>query len=155
MPNKGLLQIDIKTIKPDQFSDYISQLNEIFQNSSSDSDRKQACLKLAFAHINHRNPVHQYDQALRYFNHYEKLEPDPMKKDDLISWMNLLEQLLSLRTELRNVNMKLSLINEKNQNLAQQANAQAKTIRQLENKIKRLDVLYFKIEKKKKKNNNK
>jgi len=151
--NKGLMEIDLKNLEPDQFGDYLSQLNEYIQNVKSDSDRKQACLKIAFANVYHRNPSIRYDLALENFNKYLKFEPEQKKNDKIINWIHLLEQLKSFKVELKIVTEKLALLNEKNQNLVQQASDQAKTIKQLENKIKRLDALYFKIEKKKKKNN--
>ena len=57
--------------------------------------------------------------------------------------------------ELEEVKRKITPLNLENQILTKQINDQAETIQQLEIKIKRLDSLYFKIEKKKKKNNKK
>jgi hypothetical protein len=151
----GLMEINIGTLEPDQFNDYIVQLNEFIQNSKSDKDKKNAYLKTAIAHVYSRNPSIQYDQALINFNEYLKLEPEQDKKDEILSWINLLEQLRILMSRLKDEQEKIVLLKEKNQSLTQQASNQAKTIRQLENKIKRLDALYFKIEKKKKKNNKK
>lgn len=152
--DKGIMEIDLKNLEPDQFDDYLSQLNEYVQNVKSDSDRKQAYLRIAFANIYHRNPSIRYDSALESFNKYLKLEPEQKDKDEIINWIHLLKQLKSFKLEFKIVTEKLALLNEKNQNLVQKVADQAKTIKQLENKIKRLDALYFKIEKKKKKNNN-
>lgn len=152
--NKGLMEIDITTLEPDQFSDYISQLNEYVQNSKSDPERKQACLKIAFACIYHRNPLIRYDLALEHFNKYLKFEPAQENSDEIINWINLLEQLKMLELELKTIIEKFALLKEKNQDLILQTTNQAKIIKQLENKINKLDALYFKIEKKKKKNNN-
>jgi DNA polymerase III delta prime subunit len=141
MPNQELLKIEISTLAPDQFNDYISQLSEIVKKSESDYHKRLAHLYIARALVYHRNPSIQYDRAFESFNEYLKLESDQNQKDEIMSWIYLLNRLSKLKAG--------------NQILAKQINDQAKTIQQLEIKIKRLDSLYFEIEKKKKKNNNK
>ncbi len=139
--NQVLLKIEISTLAPDLFNDYIFQLNEIAKKSESDYQKRLAHLYMARALVYHRNPSIQYDRAVESFNEYLKFESNQNQKDEIMSWIHLLNHLSKLKAL--------------NQNLAKQVKDQAKTIQQLEIKIKRLDSLYFKIEKKKKKNNNK
>ncbi|MCK4944007.1 MAG: hypothetical protein KAS65_10535 [Candidatus Aminicenantes bacterium] len=155
MPNKGLLKIEISTLAPDQFNDYIFQLSEIAKKSESDYQKRLAHLYMARALVYHRNPSIQYDRAVERFNEYLKLESDQNQKDEIMSWIYLLNRLSKLKAELEEVKRKIPSLNLENQILTKQINDQAETIQQLEIKIKRLDSLYFKIEKKKKKNNKK
>ena len=155
MPNKGLLKIEISTLAPDQFNDYIFQLSEIAKKSESDYQKRLAHLYMARALVYHRNPSIQYDRALENFNKYLKLESDPKQKDEILCWINLLEHLKELKAEVKYLKLIMTTLREENQILSQQVKDQAETIQQLEIKIKRLDSLYFKIEKKKKKNNKK
>ncbi len=153
--NQGLLKIEISTLAPDQFNDYIFQLNEIANKSESDYQKRLAHLYMARALVYHRNPSIQYDRAVESFNEYLKLESNQNQKDEIMSWVHLLNHLSKLKAELEDVKRMIPSLGLENQNLAKQVKDQAKTIQQLKIKIKRLDSLYFKIEKKKKKNNNK
>lgn len=155
MPNQDLLTIEISTLAPDQFNDYIFQLSEIVEKSESDNQKRLAHLYMARALVYHRNPSIRYDRAVESFNEYLKLESDQNQKDEIMSWVHLLNRLSKSKAELEDLKRKIPTLSLENQNLAKQLNDQAKTIQQLEIKIKRLDSLYFKIEKKKKKNNNK
>ncbi|MCK4836558.1 MAG: hypothetical protein KAT17_07965 [Candidatus Aminicenantes bacterium] len=150
---KGLFEIEMSTLEPDQFPDYINQLQKISQKTGNRSDKKRVCFYIAKACVFHKNPTPDYKMALHHFEAYLKLDKSTNPENNILNWINLLNRLIKQTTEMEQTKIKMQLSERQNQILYENIKKQDMLIQQLEKKIKKLDSLYFQIERKKKKNN--
>jgi hypothetical protein len=149
-----IFAIKIETLSPDQYPDYIAQLKKISQESSNQAEIQKSHLLLATVSIYHKNPSPDYNLALKEFETYLKLNPEADEQDNIQNWILLLKELKKVKNNIAALKDQITIHSKNNRKLKKVISEHEKTIKKLKSDIKKLDSLYFDIEKKKKKKNN-
>jgi hypothetical protein len=149
-----IFEIQLETLSPDQYPDYVTELKAISQENSNQANIQKAHLLIAEVSVHHKNPAPDYNLALREFELYLKLNPEARQKDKILTWILLLKELIKVKNNNKILQDQIATNSKNLQKLQDVINSQKKKIRKLKSDIKKLDSLYFNIEKKKKKKNN-
>jgi len=149
-----IFELKIESLPPDQFPEYIVQLKKISQESSDPVIIQKLSLLIAEVSIFHKNPAPNYDLALKEYEKYLKLRPDMNQNDKILNWLTLLRDWKKAKGKINEISDQLTTQIKNNQKLKENLSKQKGIIKKLKSDIKKLDSLYFNIEKKKKKKNN-
>ena len=153
-PAREMFKIDLSTLEPEYFSDFIVKLWETIDSSKNMDEKKTGLLYIARACTHHRNPDPDYEKALYFYLEYMKLWNDRTSDDDILDWIKILNHVKKQRIEMEEIKKEIILSNKKNKILFEDIRKKDVAIKELEAKIRKLDSLYFQIEQKKKKKNN-
>lgn len=152
------LQKDYIKFSPQKFKDEIEKLQYIVQNSQSSSLRLNAHLCLALIHLHHKNPLPDYLSSLREFEIYVSQKPNNQINDEILNFIKVLKLFKSTNSRFEEVKNEVSGLSKLNKKLEinikikkSEINKLKTEIEELKGKIKKLDSLYFQIEKKKRK----
>lgn len=149
-----IFKLKIESLAPDQYQNYISELKKISRESRIQTVKQKSHILIAQVSVYHKNPAPDYDLALEEFEEYLRIRPEMKQKDDILNWIRLLQQMKKIKNEIKVIGDQLDTEKQNSRKLKDMLNEQQKKINKLSSDIKKLDSLYFNIEKKKKKKNN-
>jgi hypothetical protein len=156
---------DFSLLDPGEFPEKIKELEEISQYHKSYTVRTRAMYYLAMAHLHYNNPSRDYSRALDYLDKYIAVDMKNQDIDEIVAWKSTLlilvgaleevekleESYARLKHDLQGASKNRELLNHKVKELEGVIVKQKQEIRDLEETIKKLDVVQREIEKKKKK----
>jgi hypothetical protein len=148
---KVIFKSEYSSFKGLDFTKEISKLQNVSQKHPDLSVRSEAHLHLAIVYLHPRNPKRDYDKSIQEFNIAKKSIQDKSIMDEMDNWLSLLKQIIHDRDRLKQNDIEFSKLLENNRKLKKELFLKVKEIKHLRAIINKLDSLYFKIEKKKKK----
>lgn len=128
-------------------------LYRISQTHPNQNTRRKALYHLAKTLAHYNNPSPQYERALDYFKQYIKGNEEAPESEETRNWIAVLESF-------KEQSQKITVLIKQNSKLNKTKAENEKTIHQLKqeitklkNNIKRLDTLYLKMERRRRKKN--
>lgn len=116
--------------------------------SSLDNEQPEKYIRLATLYAHPANESPEYDRSLRMLGSYLSLEPDSLKKNEVLFMKNLLEEIVAARkrqaqlaTESAVVKKRVAALEKKNASLAEENRA-------LNDSIEKLKLLEIRLEEK-------
>jgi hypothetical protein len=143
------------------FEREIKRLEDITKNHENPAVRTEAHLYLALILLHHNNPSPDYIRSLKELELFLTEKPPEQKIDsEILDWVKVLKQLEKSNQQIAKTKVELNKMSQLNEAqskrvylMQKEVKNLKKQIEKLNSKIKELDSLYFRIEKKKKKDN--
>jgi hypothetical protein len=156
-PSPPPLQVDLSSLRPEDFPAKIRQLGDLAEHDASAAVRTRALFYIALAHMHYKNPAPDYAKAIQYLDKYIALEPARRDIDETVAWksvVQMLENTLQEREKLAKdyaqLKQQYDRSNKNGESLAKAIESQKKQIEALKQTIKELDTVQQEIERKRK-----
>ncbi|MGD8961634.1 MAG: hypothetical protein PVH43_03915, partial [Desulfobacterales bacterium] len=108
----------------------IAKLNQIVKKNKKSSATKEAHLKLARLHSNHKNKNRNYQKALEHLQAYIRLD-DGKVNGDTLNWLASLEKIDRLSKEVKTQNRQIGQMKKKLEKSKKEKSALTRTNRKL------------------------
>ena len=117
-------------VASDQYGREIAKLNRIVKKNKKSSATKEAHLKLAHLHSNHKNNNRNYQKALEHLLAYIRLDNAKIDTDTL-NWLSSLKEIERLSKEVNSRNRQISQMKKKLKQSKNEKSALTRTNRKL------------------------
>ena len=114
----------------DKYSREIAKLNQIVKRNKKSSATKEAHLKLARLHSDHKNQNHNYQKALKHLQTYIRLDNAKVDSDTL-NWLASLKEIDRLSKEVHSQNRQIGQMKKKLEQSKKEKSALTRTNRKL------------------------
>ena len=142
---------DLGSIPAQDYPQWIDEYKNLALNHENLPIRVEALRRWSLALIHPHNPNPDYMQSLTLMEEYRTLDPDNEHIHEMLVTISILKQLKQSLDEINRLQEAGRLADSDTQKLTANLKRQEREIRKLKSDIRKLDRLYFQIERKKKK----
>ena len=114
----------------DKYGREIAKLNQIVKANKKSAATKEAHLKLARLHSDHKNRNRNYQKALEHLRAYIRLD-DSKVKGDTLNWLASLQEIARLSKEVNSQNRQIGQMKKKLEQSKKETSALTRTNRKL------------------------
>ncbi|MGD8520676.1 MAG: hypothetical protein PVF56_05985 [Desulfobacterales bacterium] len=100
MRNMTMTEDNGAELQSDKFVTQINQLEAGVQKKADSAERMQAHLELAQLYLSYKNPVRNYQKALKHLQIYASLNSESADQEGLRNWLSALKEIERLSEEL-------------------------------------------------------